>query len=150
MRHSSRTSPSSGVVEIQRRIAAPRETVFSFFTDAERYRRWQGIAVELDPRPGGLMRIVHNNEGFVSRGEFVEIDPPHRLVFTWGWEGKDDVPPGESTVEIVLEADGDGTMLRLRHSGLPSEAACEIHAYGWGVGLDNLVVAAGEHLPNST
>ena len=73
MRHSSRTSPSSGVVEIQRRIAAPRETVFSFFTDAERYRRWQGIAVELDPRPGGLMRIVHNNEGFVSPAEMHDL-----------------------------------------------------------------------------
>jgi uncharacterized protein YndB with AHSA1/START domain len=139
VRHSPRTSSSSGVVELERRIAAPRETVFPYFTDPDRHRLWQGIAVELDPRPGGLMRITHNSDGFISRGQFIEIEPPHRLVFTWGWEGNDDVPPGESTVEIVLEADGDGTILRLRHSGLPSEPACEIHSYGWGVGLDQLV-----------
>jgi uncharacterized protein YndB with AHSA1/START domain len=145
------TSRAAGVVTLERRIAAPLEIVFSYFIDPKRYALWQGIEAELDPRPGGTFRVRQNDAGLVSRGEFIEIDPPNRLVFSWGWEGVDDLLPGQSTVEIVLQPDGDGTLLRLRHSGLPSEPACELHSYGWGVGLDNLVVvAAAGHLPNPT
>ena len=61
------------------------------------------------------------------------------MVFTWGWEGNDGLLPEASTVEVLLEADGQGTLLRLRHSGLPSDSACDLHSYGWGVGLDQLV-----------
>jgi uncharacterized protein YndB with AHSA1/START domain len=131
-----------GVIELERRIAAPPETVFAYFTDAERYRLWQGIEAELDPRPGGLFRVTMNDIGHVARGLFLEVEPPTRLVFSWGWEGIDGLLPGESTVEVQLVPDGDSTLLRLRHSGLPSESACQIHAYGWGVGLDSLVEAA--------
>jgi uncharacterized protein YndB with AHSA1/START domain len=52
-------------------------------------------------------------------GEFVEIDPPRRLVFTWGWEGDEEVPPGSSTVEVTLTPDGDATVLHLVHGDLP-------------------------------
>lgn len=136
-----------GVIELERRIAAPPETVFAYFTDPERYRAWQGVAAELDPRPGGLFRVVQNDAGFVARGEFVDVDPPRRVVFTWGWEGIDGLLPGESRVEVTLRPVGDGTLLRLRHSGLPSEPARQLHAYGWGEGLDNLVALAGGGAP---
>jgi uncharacterized protein YndB with AHSA1/START domain len=136
-------SAGTGVVELERRIAAPPEIVFSYFTDPDRYRLWQGIGAELDPRPGGMFRVTQNDAGFVSRGEFIELEPPSRLVFSWGWEGIDGLPPGASTVEIDLVPDGDGTILRLRHSGLPSDSACDLHAFGWGVGLDDLVAVAG-------
>jgi len=130
-----------GVIELERRIAASPETVFAYFTDPERYRLWQGVAVELDPRPGGIYRVRMNDEGWIARGEFVEVDPPRRVVFTWGWEGVDGLLPGKSTVEVSVVPDRDGTIVRLRHSGLPSESACQLHTYGWGVGLDALVVA---------
>ena len=129
-------------VVVERRVAAPPDIVFAYFTDPERYRLWQGVEAELDPRPGGLFRVTISEAGPVARGEFLEVDPPSRLVFTWGWEGVDSLLPGESTVEVVLRADGDGTLLRLLHSGLPTEEACQLHSYGWGVGLDNLVVVA--------
>jgi uncharacterized protein YndB with AHSA1/START domain len=141
-----------GVVELERRIAAPAEIVFAYFIDAERHSLWQGIDAELDPRPGGIFRVTMNDIGqvlgddpgrlVVARGLFLEVEPPTRLVFSWGWEGIDGLPPGESTVEVKLVPEGDSTLLRLRHSGLPSELACQIHAYGWGVGLDSLVVVA--------
>ena len=138
-----RTLPE-GVIELERKIAAPPETVFAYFTDPVRYRLWQGVEAELDPRPGGLFRVTMNADGFIARGEYVEIDPPRRLVFTWGWEDVGGLEPGASTVEVTLEPHGDATVLRLRHSGLPSEPACQLHTYGWGVGLDQLVeVAAG-------
>ena len=137
-----------GVIELERRIAAPPETVFAYFTDAERYRLWQGLEAELDPRPGGVFRVVQNEAGYVARGEFIEVDPPKRVVFSWGWEGIEGLLPGQSTVEVDLVAQGEDTLLRLRHSGLPSESACQIHSFGWGVGLDNLVeVAAPGNAP---
>ena len=140
--HRPRRTPTD-VVELERRIAAPRETVFAFFTDPERYRRWQGVDAELDPRPGGVFRVMMTGEtGQVVRGEYVEVTPPHRVVFTWGYEGNEGLPPGGSTVEVVLEPDGDGTVLTLRHQGLPSDTACRLHVWGWDLTLDRLTAAA--------
>jgi uncharacterized protein YndB with AHSA1/START domain len=69
-----------------------------------------------DPRPGGEYRVKVVNETAV--GEFVEVEPPRRLVFTWGWDPGMvvGVPPGSSTVEIDLAPEGDGTVVRFRHS----------------------------------
>jgi uncharacterized protein YndB with AHSA1/START domain len=59
------------------------------------------------------------------------VQPPHRLVFTWGWEGQDSIPPGSTSVEIDLVADGAGTLLRLRHTDLPSDEQRTAHLGGW-------------------
>ena len=144
------TTRDKGVIELRRRIAAAPETVFSFFVDPARYRMWQGVDAELDPRPGGLFRVTttgHSRQ--VARGSYVEVDPPRRLVFTWGWEpipglgeGQHEVQPGASTVEVSLVADGDGTVLVVRHAGLPSDASCRFHNFGWEMTLGRLVVAA--------
>jgi uncharacterized protein YndB with AHSA1/START domain len=137
-------------VQLERRIAARPETVFSFFTNPDRFIRWQGVEAELDPRPGGVFRVrVTGKSGMVASGAFVEVEPPHRLVFTWGWEpvdghhpGLTEVGPGTSTVEIVLIADGEGTILRLRHTGLPTDDAGSFHRDGWGMMLDRLALVA--------
>ena len=145
-------STARGVIELERRIKAPPETVFSYFTDPDRYRQWLGVDAEVDPRPGGLFRVTTTGRSrHVARGEYVEVDPPHRVVFTWGWEQADSLVdgqagllPGTTTVEVVLMADGDSTILRMRHSGLPTEPACRIHDWGWDLTLGRLeVVAAG-------
>jgi len=60
------------------------------------------------------------------------------FVFTWGWDRHPTLPPGSTTVEISLVADGAGTILRLRHSGFPSEADRRQHADGWKIYLGNL------------
>ena len=121
---------AANIVELTVRLDAPPDEVFGFLTDAERYVRWQGVKAELDPRPGGLYR-VWMDAGTVARGEYVEIDPPRRLVFTWGWEGNVDLPPGSTIVELSLEAEGDGTVLSLRHTGLPTGEAAAMHEEGW-------------------
>jgi uncharacterized protein YndB with AHSA1/START domain len=147
------TTVAAGVLQLERRIAARPETVFSFFTDPARYRLWQGVDAELDPRPGGIFRVTMTGRSHtVARGVFVEVEPPRRIVFTWGWERLDALPegmqevlPGSSTVEVVLAPDGEGTLLTLRHSGLPTQAAGEFHSYGWNLSLARLLaVAAGE------
>ena len=83
----------------------------------------------------------------VARGEYVEIEPYTRVVFTWGWEGDGNpVPPGSTVVEVVLTPDGDGTILRLSHRDLP-EAEREIHGHGWDHYLGRLAPAAAGRDP---
>lgn len=127
-------------LRLERRIDAPPETVFSYLTDPVRSMRWMGVDAQLDPQPGGIYRVTVP-QGFVALGEFVEIDPPRRVVFTWGWEGDGPVPPGSSRVEITVTPDGDGTLLRLTHTGLPDDEAAQLHTQGWDRYLDRLAVA---------
>lgn len=133
-------------VEREVRIAARPETVFEFFTDQEKQLLWMGRRAELDARPGGIY-LVEINDQATARGEFVEVDAPRRVVFTFGWDGQEagsgehGVPPGSSRVEITLEPEGDGTLVRLRHLGLPEQAR-EIHGQGWQHYLDRLATAA--------
>lgn len=89
-----------------------------------------GIGAQLDPRSGGAFR-VELEDGHIASGHYTEVDPPHRLVMTWGWEGDAEVAPGSTTVEITLTPDGPGTVLRLRHGGLPNEQQRASHRDGW-------------------
>jgi uncharacterized protein YndB with AHSA1/START domain len=134
----------AAVVEREIRIAARPETVFEFFVDPEKMVRWKGRGAELDPRPGGIYRVEISDQA-IARGEYVEIDAPNRVVFTWGWEGQETdehaVPPGSSRVEIELAPDGDGTLVRLRHLDLPEQSR-EIHGQGWDMYLGRLAAAA--------
>jgi uncharacterized protein YndB with AHSA1/START domain len=127
-------------IEVTTRIKARPEVVFRYLVDPTLYVRWQGINADLDPQPSGCYRVEVQPGGFAS-GRFVTVDPPRRVVFTWGWEGDPNVPPGSSTVEVTLEADADETILRLRHSGLPSAPATEQHTKGWHHYLARLAIA---------
>ena len=136
------TLAADEIIEREVRIAAPPETVFAFWTDPTRMARWMGRNIRLDPRPGGEFRVDYNGSDIV-RGAFVTVDPPTRIVLTWGWEAPGDpTPPGASTVEVDFMPDGDGTILRLRHSGLVPDAV-NGHAEGWDYFLPSLVAAAG-------
>lgn len=121
-------------------IMAPPEIVFAFFTDAQRYPPWMGRQATLDPRPGGVYQCVVHDAATVI-GEYVEVDPPRRVVFTWGFEGNDAIPPGSSTVSVTLTPDGGGTLLRLVHTGLP-HPALDPHDAGWSGYLTQLADAA--------
>jgi len=132
-------------VERELAIDASPEAVWEFLVDPQKATRWMGERATFEPQPGGLYR-VEVIPGNTAVGEFVELDPPSRLVFTWGWEpgGVDTrVAPGSSTVEIELVRSGEGTRLRFRHYGLPNEEASQSHAHGWDHYLDRLATAAG-------
>jgi uncharacterized protein YndB with AHSA1/START domain len=122
-------------------IAAPPATVFAFLTDPEKVLRWMGTSATLEPRPGGLY-LLNVSSGNTARGEFKEVVPVHRLVYSWGWENSQmGVPPGSSQVEIDLIAQDPGTLLRFTHSGLP-ESAIESHTKGWDHYVARLTIAA--------
>jgi len=135
------TQQQNDVLERELHIAARPETVFAFFVDPAKMMRWMGKDVLLDPRPGGICRIDMNGHD-IARGEYLEVVPHSRVVFTWGWEDEGSTPrPGESTVEISLTPDGAGTILRLRHLGLNAEERTK-HGLGWDQFLPALVAAA--------
>ena len=140
------------VLTVRRSIKARPVTVFGFFTDLDRWLSWQGITAEIDPRPGGVFRMNVRGDGWAS-GRFTAVEPYRRIAFTWGWEAAGSpVPPGSSTVEVILEPDGDdGTLLTLIHSGLPLPAV-DLHRSGWDHYLDRLVVrsAGGDPGPDPT
>ena len=123
-------------------IYASPETVWEFLVDPEKLMRWKGINADLDTQPGGIFRC-EVIPGHIARGEYVEIDKPNRLVFTWGWDGSEDVPPGSSTIVIELASDGDGTSLRFVHQDLPNAEAIASHAQGWDHYLPRLETVAG-------
>lgn len=128
-------------IEHEVHVDAPPEVVFPYFTDPELLCRWQGTEATLEAHAGGEYRVVIG-AGNVARGEFVEVDAPRRVVFTWGWEGEGhSLPPGSTRVEVDLRADGAGTIVRLRHSGLEGVWA-ERHAEGWDRVLPRLAIAA--------
>lgn len=123
-------------------IAARPETVFPFFTDPAKLIRWKGLNATLVARAGGVYRVDINGRDIV-RSEYLEVTPYRRVVFTWGWEGDNSpLPPGASTVEVDLIADGQGTRVRLRHNGLPDGALRQRHAQGWDHYLARLQVLA--------
>ena len=132
------------VVRREMQIAAPRATVFAFLTDPEKILSWMGVEADTAPHPGGiyLVKGVAGDRSRVARGAFREVVPVHRLAYSFGWENREEVPPGSSLIEIdLLERDG-GTLLRMTHSGLPNEAQCARHAIGWAHYLGRLAIAA--------
>src|SRR3954452_18269609 len=103
------TPRETDAVEHELRVAARPETVFGYFTDPVRFVQWMGAEATLDPRPGGVCRVVFQpvasiaafdatfdddhrravgrldpSGARVMAGEFVAVEPPRRIAFTWG------------------------------------------------------------------
>ncbi len=136
-------SPSlpGGELRIERLIPASIEDVFTAWTDPNVMAQWfspTGLAeVEADVRIRGTFRLTMLGEGvrIDHEGEYLAIDPPRRLSFTW----RSPYTKGlDSRVTVTLEPDGDATRLLLVHDRLPDEAA-ESHRGGWGSILDRLI-----------
>lgn len=140
-------------LQIRRTFQAPREKVFEAWTDAQKFSRWfchmkpgfSGRVTEMDLRPGGRYRVeVRNANGQdnVLRGEYREIIPPEKLVFTWGWET---MPQHGETLVTIEFFDRDGqTEVVLTHENFPTVEARNAHNDGWISCFDSL----GKYLSN--
>jgi uncharacterized protein YndB with AHSA1/START domain len=109
-------------------IDAPPEAVYPYLTRAESVVSWMGDYAVLDAVPGGVFHLDIN--GVPVRGRYLELDPPYRLLISWGHAGSDRLPPGASTVEITLTAIPTGTRVTVEHRDLPPDEAAQ-HALGW-------------------
>ncbi len=121
-------------------VDASPATIFPFLVDPELHLKWMGTEAEIDARPGGAYRVLVGGD-HPSVGEFVEVVPDERVVFTWGWDEPDHpIPAGSTRVEITLTPEGGKTRIRLVHRGLPADAVAE-HTGGWDHYLGRLAVA---------
>ncbi len=112
------------------------DEAFALLTQPERLRRWQTVSATVDLRAGGDYRWTVT-PGHVAAGTYREVEPGRRVVFGWGWDGSDDLPPDASTVTVTFEPAGDGTTVTLTHDGLTEQQAA-LHAEGWGHYLERL------------
>ncbi len=122
-------------------VNASPATIFELLTVPDLLAKWNGTDAELDPRPGGVYRV---NIGGVhpAAGQFVEVVPNEKVVFTFGWAEPDHpIPPGSTEVEYLLIPEGEKTRVRLVHRGLPDDAVDD-HTKGWGHYLERLAVVA--------
>jgi uncharacterized protein YndB with AHSA1/START domain len=110
-------------------IQAPLETVFRFFTDDARWAAWWGAGSTIDARLGGRVYIRHPGGVEVS-GEVLDIRPPSRIVFSYGYVAGHPIAPGGSRVSIQLEPDGAATRLHLTHEFDDIQPRDE-HVQGW-------------------
>ena len=124
-------------------IDASPATIFEYLTVPEKHVEWEGTKAEIDPRPGGVYRVLVAGS-YQAAGEFVEVVANEKVVFTFGWDQPGNpIGPGSTRVEITLHPEGNKTRLRLVQSGLPEEAVKD-HSSGWDHYIGRLaVVAAG-------
>jgi uncharacterized protein YndB with AHSA1/START domain len=130
--------------ETQVDIDAPPDEVFRHLVDPKAMATWIGQHAVLEAHPGGRFEIDVN--GVPVRGQYVAVEPPSRVVVTWGMAGSDELPPGSTEVEFTLVAEGAGTRLHLVHRNLPESQAPQ-HADGWTHFVGRLASAASGHDP---
>ena len=118
----------SDTVTARVRIAAAPAEVFPYFVDPDLLVQWMGDWADLGPEPGGVFAL--DMGATQVRGQYVAVEPPHRVVFTWGVPGSASLPAGSSTVEILLRAEGQETVVELIHSDLAADERPR-HRAGW-------------------
>ena len=137
-------------LEMERTFAAPARRVFDAFTSEEVMRRWWHASrdwetpeASVDLRVGGRVRVVmrdpDSGDRYGGQGEYVEIDPPRRLAFTWTWD--DDRAQVQQLIEIEFREREGVTTMRFTHRDLWDEEAVRSHEQGWSTAFDNLARA---------
>ena len=138
------------VLRLERLFDAPAERIFAAWTDPALLRRWFAAEpgwttpeAEVDVRPGGAYRLsMRGTDGIVRTvvGEYLEVDPPHRLVYTWRWLAHAGRAADETATVVSVDfvAEGQRTRVVLEQRGHPSEAELDSHDRGWRGCLDKL------------
>jgi uncharacterized protein YndB with AHSA1/START domain len=134
-------------LEITRFINAPQDRVYAAWTDPVQLKEWWGPEsvrtrkITADVRVGGLYRwdlINQDGEEMTVHGEYRELVPDKKVVFTWRWDD-DEAWEGRTSIVTVEFSDRDGgTEVRLTHVQLPSEASRDRHNEGWSSVIDRL------------
>ena len=139
------TNSATTTVEVDVWIDAPPPVVFGYFTDPEKYKQWMDSIAVINPVPGGEYQYIHPT-GRTASGKFVDVVPPKRLVFTWGWQGSENIPPGSSRRRGQIHSENKGTRVFLVHTGICQNDLRQKHLEGWVQRLNHLeqLVAKGD------
>lgn len=127
-------------LHVRRTFAAPRERVYRAWTDPTALASWWwpwSPTIAIDLRPGGAHRFTaeHPDVGELAvSGEFLEVDPPERLVYTFAWDGDE----RGTQVAVEFRDLGEATEVTLRHTGFASAGERDNHGLGWNDCLDRL------------
>jgi uncharacterized protein YndB with AHSA1/START domain len=130
---------------VRKIIQASREEVFAAWIDPESIRDWMcpgdivSAEAQLDPRIGGSYRIVMKSPTgeFEHSGEYLAVDPPSKLVFTWVSNSTGNQP---TLVMVELFARGSACELVLTHERFTDADAVWRHKSGWGQIVDRLAL----------
>ena len=143
-------------ITLVRQIRARPSTVFDLLATAEGLTSWWGpddlpvLSAEADVRPGGRYRVCFqtaNGDRHECAGEFLEVEPPSRIIMSWAWTfgGEPDETGSVSRVELHLRPIEIGAELTLIHTDLTTQASAEGHRWGWGGALDKLMARLRKH-----
>jgi len=134
-------------LEIVRFINVPTDRVYKAWTDPAQLRQWFGPEnvrtrnITADVRVGGKYRwdlTSPDGEEMSAFGEYKELVPGKKIVFTWQWDDDEAWKNRSSVVTVELFERRSGTELRLKHEQLPSEESRDRHNEGWNSLLDRL------------
>ena len=133
-------------LSITRSFKASRDRLFTLFGTFEAMKQWFGPpgcdvqSGSVDFRVGGSyqMRMLTPHGEAIAGGEYRQITPPDKIVFTWKWLDDEDWANVESVVSIEFVAKGESTELRLTQVGFPSAESCGRHQHGWDGSLDQM------------
>ncbi len=141
------TDDSAGLtLHLEKVLQARTERVFAACVEPEKLAEWWGPAgftspsLDLDVREGGRYRITMqppDGGAFHLRGEFSEVDPPRRLVYTFEWE-EPDPDDQETVVTLSLLDHREGTKLVVYQGPFATEARRALHEAGWTESLERL------------
>jgi uncharacterized protein YndB with AHSA1/START domain len=126
-------------IRIERVLPATITRVYDAWTRAELLVQWYcpnprlALKVDADVRVGGAWVVEMGPH--VVRGTYVEVSPPHRLVFSWKWDGTDDEP---TRIEVELSEVAGGTLMVLTHTGFADAEDATNHRTAWDPELDRL------------
>jgi uncharacterized protein YndB with AHSA1/START domain len=138
-------------IRIERVLQATIGRVYDAWTRADLLVQWYcpnpdlELKVQADVRVGG--EYVVEMGPHVVRGSYLEVEPPHRLVFSWSWDGTDDEP---TRVEVELSEVADGTRLLLSHTGFTTAEDATNHRLGWDPELTRLATLLSTPHPTPT
>jgi uncharacterized protein YndB with AHSA1/START domain len=129
-------------LKVSRKYDVSCEDVFDAWTNPESMASWFSpmttcVVPKMELRPGGEYQIdmaaAEGNKAYSHRGKYLEVDRPHRLVFTWISEGTEQT---ETQVTVDIQPAGEGCELTLTHVDFPNAESMGKHLQGWKVILE--------------
>jgi len=135
---------NSNIIEISEEFSVPVETLFKAWTEVEHLKQWwspMGDSLEKvtnELNEGGVVAYDFKSGDFNVKGNYQEVKPNEKLVYSWNWEFKDGLPQESYTLTIGFESTEKGSVLHVRQEELKDDEVAKPHKDAWRIALDSL------------